>query len=810
MAHDASQGRRQRAANPGVPDAMTVLRNCLLVSLVVMWVAPHVRAQTPVASSSGTTACATTHHAYTVDVCLITPGKEAPFTTDPTIKATVKVSDQKTSVLSMTFALNGRNILSDFDPPYSFVLPIRNWVDGSYTLTVTASLSDNSKTTPVAAPVRFHSGTETVALTSESFSPTAGHPALQGEPFVVAAVGDGAGGSPESAAVTDEISSWNPNLFLYLGDVYNGGSTSEYANWYAPETYFGRFKSITDPTIGNHEYGGKAGPQGYLQYWGNPPHYYSVDTAGWHLISLDTNPKFAETDPASQQMQWLIKDLDGSKSACTLVFYHQPRFNVGTHGDDQDLQGLWNILAQHNVTLVLTGHDHNYQRWQALDGNGALNPDGVTSVIVGTGGQTEYPVLHEDPRLAVPPHVDPGALRLELNPHGAVMDFFTTDGIVRDSTVVPCKGAGHTADTTAPSTPGLPTAVRASDGSVTVSWPQSTDDTGVASYHVYRDNTLLGSVSPQSAFVDVHADPTKQSVYRVVARDAAGNSSASSGTTQTAGASVSGVLFAEDFSSKSFGRWTDSSIDVESPDASHGEDGRWIARARGGIRPAYARVTLPGQFFNSDQIDLEVSIDFCSFDQGDNSAVLFRLRTPDDKTLFSTYIAADGSLGVFNDTAGTGAQDVQKVVKGTWHRITAHVAGPLKSPRLTVSFDGKAFPTLNETIDLSSGPIGILQLGDSTGNREYDIQYRDITVESPYQAASATPMATRPLHPDETGSATNLMQPQHGGQSQVGMGTGIEFDAWRGSRQAQQVIHAHRYSLRDPNASSVSSCSMPP
>ena len=81
------------------------------------------------------------------------------------------------------------------------------------------------------------------------------------------------------------ISSWNPNLFLYLGDVYENGRPMEFDNWYgkpgAAGTY-GQFHSITDPAIGNHEYVG-SDISGYEWYWNNVPHYYSYDAGGWHF-----------------------------------------------------------------------------------------------------------------------------------------------------------------------------------------------------------------------------------------------------------------------------------------------------------------------------------------------------------------------------------------------------------------------------------------------------------------------------------------------------------------------------------------------
>ena len=65
---------------------------------------------------------------------------------------------------------------------------------------------------------------------------------------------------PPATKVINTITSLNPNLFLYLGDVYESGSMAEFYNWYGTaSTNFGVLRAITDPTIGNHEYGNGSG-----------------------------------------------------------------------------------------------------------------------------------------------------------------------------------------------------------------------------------------------------------------------------------------------------------------------------------------------------------------------------------------------------------------------------------------------------------------------------------------------------------------------------------------------------------------------
>jgi len=47
------------------------------------------------------------------------------------------------------------------------------------------------------------------------------------------------------------------------------------------------------------------------------------------------------------------------------------------------MASIWALLAQYNVPIVLNGHDHDYQRWVPLDGNGQPKPNGITEFVAG-------------------------------------------------------------------------------------------------------------------------------------------------------------------------------------------------------------------------------------------------------------------------------------------------------------------------------------------------------------------------------------------------------------------------------------------
>src|SRR5205823_2130658 len=159
------------------------------------------------------------------------------------------------------------------------------------------------------------------------------------------------------------------------------GSYSEFSNWY--ENTYGSLRPVTNPVVGNHEYG-TSKAQGYFTYWNNEPNYYSFDAGGWHFIALNSTSQLQSAGGWSGQLSWLKADLAQHAGACTIAYWHHPRYSVGEEGPTARSQDLWAPLASAGATLVLNGHDHDYQRWQALDGAGNPSAAGVTEVVAGT------------------------------------------------------------------------------------------------------------------------------------------------------------------------------------------------------------------------------------------------------------------------------------------------------------------------------------------------------------------------------------------------------------------------------------------
>jgi Calcineurin-like phosphoesterase len=294
-------------------------------------------------------------------------------------------------------------------------------------------------------------------------------PARQAEPAagrsaVIAAVGDIACNNPAGDPprcrydkVADLIRSLDVDRFLALGDEqYLHGSAEQFATYY--DRYFGDLKPITAPVPGNHELYTLYG-EGYYDYFGKAAHgpggYYSFDLGGWHLIALNSqickgstwNPDLGQNTPITRNpaigqgcgpgtpmYEWLKKDLVLHEATpCTLAFFHHPLY--GSEPWPQgvflyQLQPLWELLDERGVDIALSGHVHDYQRFEPMDAFGRATADGMVQFVVGTGGSTkdDLPGAKWAPNRVAGQDRSYGVLKLTLNEGSADFEYLTAAG----------------------------------------------------------------------------------------------------------------------------------------------------------------------------------------------------------------------------------------------------------------------------------------------------------------------------------------------------------------------------------------------
>jgi hypothetical protein len=193
---------------------------------------------------------------------------------------------------------------------------------------------------------------------------------------------------------------------LLLGDSqYDDSVLWKYQQSFGPS--WGRLKSLIRPVPGNHEYL-TDGAAGYFDYFNGPGQadgpagprgagYYSFDVGDWHIVALNSQcghrprlPEVPGCEAGSAQEQWLRADLAAHPTACTLAYWHHPLI-TSRLGVDEDVRPLWNALVEAGVDVVLSGHDHAYERFAPLDATGQVDLEGgIRQFVVGTGGKSHH------------------------------------------------------------------------------------------------------------------------------------------------------------------------------------------------------------------------------------------------------------------------------------------------------------------------------------------------------------------------------------------------------------------------------------
>jgi hypothetical protein len=407
-------------------------------------------------------------------------------------------------------------------------------------------------------------------------------------------------------------------------------------------------------------------------------------------------------------------------AGCTVVAIHEPAHSVGAETTGDRLATVWGLLAAHGVEAVLSGNDHNYQRWQALNAAGAPDPNGVTQFVVGTGGHDPQRAARADPRLATDLHRQhlAGALRLELWPDKAVFAFVATDGTVLDDGELPCHSGP--ADAERPRTPrGLATAAPFGD-EVWLRWEASTDDVGVVAYEVFRDGERVATTGPGTAYADTGLEPGRTYRYAVRARDAAGRVSGRS-RAATVTTPTDPPLLAEGFEDGSLARWSTAGAVSLVRDAA---SGRSAARLLAEGAPAYARAALPRPQ-RSVYVRLRVNL----ARQGPNPVALLRLRTG-TASLLGLTVSAGGRLGYHDDVSGRGEAGQAVLPMGEWRtvEVAVRIDDDGGADRIAVWLDGVPVPELTGTVELGDAPVAVLQLGDSSPGDASELVVDDVVV----------------------------------------------------------------------------------
>jgi PKD repeat protein len=322
---------------------------------------------------------------------------------------------------------------------------------------------------------------------------------------VVAGAGDICDSSGSACQGTsDLIVSINPTAVFTAGDnAYSNGTLTEYNNRYAPT--WGRFKALTNPTPGNHDYN-TSNASGYYDYFNGSGNqtgpagdrskgYYSWNVGDWHFIALNT---MSGGTVAQAQLDWLQSDLAANTKPCTAAYWHHPLVSVGNYSGYSQVKPFWDRLYAAKADLVLVGHDHNYQRYAPMTPDRtADNANGIRQVLVGTGGRAFYGISSSHALLEKSNANSHGVLKLTLTATGYTGEFVRSTGTFTDS----FSGTCHKA-TQPPNTPPVANFSFATNGLVANFTDTSSDSDGsvAARSWTFGDGGTSSATNPSRTY----------------------------------------------------------------------------------------------------------------------------------------------------------------------------------------------------------------------------------------------------------------------------------------------------------------------
>lgn len=217
--------------------------------------------------------------------------------------------------------------------------------------------------------------------------------------FRILAFGDSGSGASEQYDLAKLMIKQDPAIAIHTGDlVYPDGERSDY-----PAKFFTPYADLIAgvplyPCPGNHDVRTNlAGPM-FAEFelptngpaGETPERHYWFDYGQVRFVSLDTNIEHKTlTDVIAP---WMDKVLTDPGPRWKICYFHHPVYSNANYGPTRK---LWNsivpVMEKHGVQLVLSGHDHLYERSYPIREQKIVKPgEGIVYITTGAGGAELY------------------------------------------------------------------------------------------------------------------------------------------------------------------------------------------------------------------------------------------------------------------------------------------------------------------------------------------------------------------------------------------------------------------------------------
>ncbi|HKD92358.1 MAG TPA: metallophosphoesterase [Terriglobales bacterium] len=245
------------------------------------------------------------------------------------------------------------------------------------------------------------------------------------------AIGDFGNATPEQYAVARQMELYRQvvkyEFVITLGDnIYGGHSASDFQRKFEEP-----YKPLLDAgvkfyaSLGNHD-----DPEVEIRY---PPfnmngqRYYTFSKGDVEFFALDSNSM------APKQLDWVTRQLQNSKAKWKIAYFHHPLYSdAWTHGSDLHLRArLQPLFELYKVNVVLSGHDHVYER---------LKPQGgIYYFVEGDSGQLRRHDLRKNTEMEAGGDTDRSFMLIEITADKFYFQVITGGGITIDSGMLPLQ-----------------------------------------------------------------------------------------------------------------------------------------------------------------------------------------------------------------------------------------------------------------------------------------------------------------------------------------------------------------------------------